>query len=235
MAYQLLDSFQGLFDGQAYLHRKSNLGDSVAMQLYEDLHAIKRSKKFVDRVDTGFSVLNTQNTRQGVKARRGDGSFGEIVPNEVPIKDKGFTVCRGPIATIEIGIEVKILMKAMIKQIDRVASDLRGQADHFRSRGGNPICVGVVGINHADYCTSYEGTRDFPTDGKKYKHPIQEAADAEARLLQHAAPAFDEFIILRFKATNIAPFPFAWVNKKATDLDYGAALARISQQYEARI
>jgi hypothetical protein len=53
--------------------------------------------------------------------------------------------------------------------------------------------------------------------------------------LQDAAPAFDEFIILRFKATNVAPFPFSWVNQKATALDYGAALARISQAYEARV
>lgn len=235
MTYRLLDAFRGLFDGQAYLHRKSNLGDLVAMHLYEDLHGLGRSKKLVQRVDSELSVLNTMNQRHGIKARRGDGSFGEVVPNADPIRDPGFAVSRGPIATIEVGIEVKILMKAMIKQIDRVASDLRGQAAHFRSRGGNPICVGVVGINHADHCTSYEGERAFPTDGKKYKHPIQEAADAEARLLQHAAPAFDEFIILRFKATNEDPFPFSWVNQKATVLDYGAALARISQAYEARV
>lgn len=235
MAYQLLDSFRGLFSGQAYLHRKSNLGDLVAMHLYEDLHALGRSKKLISRVDTGLSVLNTKNQRHGIKARRGDGSFGEIVPDADPIKDKGFVVCRGPIATIEVGIEVKILMKAMIKQIDRVASDLRGQAEHFRSRGGNPICVGVVGINHADHCTGYEGTRSFTTDGKVHKHPIQEAAQAEARLLQHAATAFDEFIVLRFQATNEDPFPFAWVNQRATQMDYGAALARISQKYEARL
>lgn len=205
------------------------------MHLYEDLHALGRSKKLISRVDTGLSVLNTKNQRHGIKARRGDGSFGEIVPDADPIKDKGFVVCRGPIATIEVGIEVKILMKAMIKQIDRVASDLRGQAEHFRSRGGNPICVGVVGINHADHCTGYEGTRSFTTDGKVHKHPIQEAAQAEARLLQHAATAFDEFIVLRFQATNEDPFPFAWVNQRATQMDYGAALARISQKYEARL
>lgn len=231
MAYQLLDAFEGLFLGQAYLHRKSNLGDLVAMHLYEDLHALGRSQKLVSRINSELSVLNTANQRHGIKARRGDGSFGEIVPGADAIKDPGFAVSRGPIATIEVGIEVKILMKAMIKQIDRVHSDLRGQAAHFRSRGGNPICVGVVGINHADHCTGYEGTRSFTTDGKIHKHPIQEAAAAEARLLQHAAPAFDEFIILRFKATNEPPFQFSWVNPKATQMDYGAALARISQRY----
>ena len=235
MQYLLLDAFRELFDGQKYLHRRSNLGDRVAMRLYEDLYALGRSQRFINRVDDGLSVLNTRNMRRGIQARRGDGSFGEVVPNTEPITDKGFAVLRGPIATIEVGIEVKILMKAMIKQIDRVGSDLRGQANHFRSHGGTPICVGVVGINHSPYCTTYEGERTFRTDGRRYKHPIDEAEEAEARLLQHAAPNFDEFIVLRFKATNEAPFPFAWVKEGATQMDYGAVLARISSQYEARV
>ena len=109
MIYHLFDSFRDLFEGQAYLHRKSNLGDFVAMHLYEDLHRLGRSEKYVARVDTGISVLNTQNLRQGIKARRGDGSFGEIVPNTDAIQDEGFAVHRGPIATIEIGVEVKNL------------------------------------------------------------------------------------------------------------------------------
>ena len=204
------------------------------MHLYEDLHSLGRSSKYKERVDTGIAVLNTQNRRHGIKARRGDGSFGEIVPNVEPIKDKGYVVCRGPIATIEIGVEVKILMKAMIKQIDRVMNDLKGQAAHFRSRGGQPICVGIVGINRAPYCTTYEGDRAFSTDGKKYKHPADEAQEAERRLIEQTAPEFDEFIVLRFEATNVPPYTFAWTNENATMMDYGAALARISQQYEAR-
>lgn len=235
MAYQLLDSFENLFKGQPHLHRKSNLGDSVAMQLYEDLHTLGRSRKFVDRVGSGIAVLNTQNKRHGISARRGDGSFGEMVPNEAPITDPGFVVKRGPIATIEIGIEVKILMKAMIKQIDRVISDLKGRAAHFRSRGGDPICVRVAGINHAAYCTSYEGDRSFRTDGKKYKHPADEALEAENRLTMLAAPHFDEFLIVRFRAINEDPFAFQWVNKRATEMDYGAILVRVSQQYERRV
>lgn len=236
MAYHLLDTFRGLFYQQPYLHRKSNLGDLVASRLYEDLHRLGRSQKFVQRVDTGLSVLNTQNARRGVKARRGDGSFGEIVPNESPEHEQGLLVSRGPIATIEIGIEVKIIMKAMIKQIDRVISDLRTQADHFRARKGNPICVGIVGINQANRCTTYEGTRSYPTDGSgTYKHPFQEAGAAEQRLAQDASSAFDEFIILRFSATNEPPFDFDWTDHRSTDLDYGAALARISQQYEVRV
>ena len=126
----------------------------------------------------------------------------------------------------------KILMKAMIKQIDRVINDLKGQAQHFRSRGGNPICVGVVGINRAPYCTTYEGIRSFRTDGKKYQHPIDEAASAEERLRQFAAPAYDEFFILRFEAINEPPYPFAWDNDNSTLLGLRRGLARISQQYE---
>ena len=234
MNYRLIDAFRGLFDGRAYLHRRSNLGDHVAMHLYEDLYALERSKKFVERVDVGLSVLNTKNVRQGIQARRGDGSFGEIVPNSVPVNDEGFVVSRAPIATLEIGVEVKILMKAMIKQIDRVANDLRVQAEHFRQRGGAPVCIGVVGINHASHCTTYEADRANRTDGKKNKHPIDEATEAAARLLRHAAPVFDEFILLRFSATNEEPFPFDWVDETATLLDYGAALVRIGRAYDGR-
>lgn len=235
MKYQLLDAFRGLFQGHPYLHRKSNLGDSVAMHLYEDLYSLGRSKRFIDRVNSGVSVLNAQNRRHGIKARRGDGTFGEIVPYVAPLRDKDFVVCRGPIASIEIGIEVKILMKAMIKQIDRVISDLKGQAAHFCSRGDNPIRVAVVGVNQAPYCTSYEGERAFRTDGKKHKHPKSEADEAERRLLQYAEPSFDELLVLQFEATNEPPYDFSWTNEAKTFLDYGAILARISSLYEKRI
>ena len=234
MKYRLLDEFRNLFERQAYLHRRSNLGDFVAMHLHEDLHQLGRSQKYIDRVDSGICVVNTQNRRQGIRARRGDGSFGEIIPNVAAIQDQGFAVRRGPIATIEIGIEVKILMKAMIKQLDRVANDLKGQTQQFRSGNGNPICVGVVGINRAPYCTTYEGTRSYRTDGARYKHPIDEADDASDRLRQLAAPEFDEFLLLRFEAINEPPYSFSWTNEKATLLDYGAALVRISQRYQAR-
>ena len=57
------------------------------------------------------------------------------------LTDAGYLVARGPIATVEIGIEVKILAKAMIKQIDRVINDLRNQVVQFKRGGGNPICI----------------------------------------------------------------------------------------------
>jgi hypothetical protein len=150
------------------------------------------------------------------------------------VREPGFDVARGQIATIEIGVEVKILQKAMIKQIDRVTTTLIDQALHFRSRGGQPICVAVVGINQADYTVSFEGEMTWRTDGKKHKHPIQEAAEAERRLVARAAPHFDEFIILRYSATNEPPYTFQWRDERNTELDYGASLVRISREYEQR-
>jgi len=86
------------------------------MHLYEDLILVNRSTKLIDyAIHRKDRVLNVQNKRRGVEARRGDGTFGEIIPGETPITDPGYMVARGPIATVEIGVEVKILAKAMIK------------------------------------------------------------------------------------------------------------------------
>lgn len=232
MAYKLLKTFRELFEGKVFLHRSSNQGDRVAFQLFEDLYDLGRSKRYVDRVSQGLSVLNIANTRTGVIARRGDGSFGEIVPNEEPLSVEGFTVKRGPIATIEIGIEVKIVQKAMIRQIGRVCSDLKDQINHFKRKRGAPFTIGIVGINHALHYVSYEGDKSWPTTGKgKYKHPYQEAAEAEKRLRADVASDFDEFLILHFIATNSSPYKFEWVNEEETRRDYGAVLARASSSF----
>lgn len=233
-AYRLLEAFRGLFHGVRYLHRSSTQGDRVAFELYEDLLAVGRSRLLQQRIVSHESVLNVSNLRQGVRARRGDGTFGELIPNTSAILEPSFAVARGPIATVEIGVEVKILQKAMIKQIDRVRSDLVGQIDHFRRGAGNPICVGIVGINQAPYCMSYEGERQFLTDGHKYVHPCAEAAGAERYLMAEARPKFDEFLVLRYKATNEEPYPFAWVDFDRTFNDYGAILARVSREYDTR-
>lgn len=125
--------------------------------------------------------------------------------------------------------------KAMIKQIDRVIGDLAKQVAHFKRGAGNPICIGIVGINHAAAYTSYEGERAWPTDGTaRYRHPVQEASQAESRLLIQARPSFDEFLILRFRASNQAPYAFEWLDLAATSLDYGAILTRISREYNRR-
>jgi len=206
------------------------------MHRYEDLIAVNRSPKLIEAaLNRKDRVLNVQNKRRGVAARRGDGTFGEIIPGETPLNDGGYFVARGPIATVEIGIEMKVLAKAMIKQIDRVINDLRNQVVQFKRGGGNPICVAVIGVNHAEATVGYEGDRPFPTTGKAgFQHPYQEAPEAERRLNAEAAPEFDEFLVLRFKATNAPPYPFEWVNYNETRLDYAAALSRISARYQQR-
>jgi hypothetical protein len=53
------------------------------MHLYEDLIGLHRSAKLTDAAITRRDrVLNVQNKRHGVTARRGDGTFGEIIPGE---------------------------------------------------------------------------------------------------------------------------------------------------------
>lgn len=205
------------------------------MHLYEDLVSIERSPRLLDNVREKRCVLNVANRRHGITARRGDGTFGEIIPGESPIVDEGFLVARGVVATVDIGVEVKILAKAMIKQIDRVLSDLRNQVSEFKRGGGSPICLAIVGVNHAERYVGYEGERTYPTTGKGgFLHPVQEATEAEHRLRELAAPAYDEFLILRYKATNESPFPFGWVNYDETVRDYAAMLTRVSSRYQQR-
>ena len=175
-----------------------------------------------------------QNRLRGIKARRGDGTFGELIPHALAVDIPGFVVARGPIATVEIGAEVKILANSMIKQIDRVINDLKNQAREFKTAGGEPITVGIVGINQADHYVSYEGDVAWHTGQKGKKHPIQEAAEAERRLLVQAAPAFDEFVILRFRAWNELPYRFEWVSESTVQEEYGAILIRILRKYDTR-
>ena len=125
-------------------------------------------------------------------------------------------------------------MKAMLKQIDRVCSDLRGQADHFKSHGGNAIAVGIVGVNEAAFTVGYEGERVFRTNGRNHKHPKDEAPEARRRLIERVGPPFDELLVLNFTATNEAPYSFAWANERQANLDLGATLVRVSQAYERR-
>ena len=117
---KLLQQFQAVFEGNLYRHRSSTHGDRVAQYLYEDLYDLNQSPKFRDRVDDESVVLGSANRTHGVKHRRGDGSLGPIVPGESAIKTLGLLWPEESLATIQIGVEVKILAKAMIKQIDRV-------------------------------------------------------------------------------------------------------------------
>ncbi len=234
MSYRLLERFRSLFEGKRYLHRNSSLGDSVAWCLPEDLYELGRSPKLTAGVEAQTRVLNVQNRLQGIAARRGDSTFGELIPQAYVVVVPSFNVARGPVATVEIGTEVKVLAKAMIKQIDRVMTDLLNQKREFLTAGGTPITVGIVGINYATSYVSFEGDREWPTDGKSNKHPFQEAEQAEARLRTRVASDFDEFLVLRFCATNKPPYDFAWIDQHQTEMDYAAVLTRISRKYEQR-
>jgi hypothetical protein len=226
MEYRLLSEFKSLFEGKQYRHRSSAQGDRVALHLYEDLFFLGKSKRFVDGVQSHDKIVNIQNRRRGVTARRGDGTFGEAVPGLQPLVVAEYAVARGPIANVEIGVEAK--------QVDRVMNDLKGQLTQFHKGAANPICIAIVGINFAEHTVSYEGDTAWRTDGKKHKHPIQEGAEAERRLREEIAPKFFELIVLKYKATNEPPFPFEWISFADTFQDYGAALTRISREYDSR-
>jgi hypothetical protein len=232
--YSLLTQFRDLFEGKPYFHRNASQGDKAVRFLYEDLRKLNKSSILSSRIDDKTRVVNTANRTVGIRSRRGDGAFGELVPVALAITDEGFVVARGPLSAIEIGAETKILAKAMIKQIDRVIGDLKRQVEEFK-KNADPICIAVVGVNHASAYTSFEGTRSFPTDGTaKYKHPSQEASEAIKRLDAYARPDFDEFLILRFAASNVEPFPFQWINERETLLEYSALLTRVSKLYDRR-
>ena len=236
MSYRLLDKFRSTFEGQPYLHRQSNLGDAIARELFEDLIALggQASGTLMERVAERSRLVSLANRRRGSGGRRGDGTLGERVPSAEAVTEDGYEVARGQIAALEIGVEIKILAKAMLKQIGRLTNDLGEQAEQFRRGDGNPICVGIVGINSASQYVSFEGDRSYLTDGKKYVHPSQEAAAAERRLKANAKPHFDAFVILRFRATNLEPYPFEWVDPSGTEHDYSTALVRISRAYDER-
>lgn len=120
--YRLLDRFEQTFSRGPYLHRNSQLGNRIADCLFDDLYLLDERSRFRAAVDAGEVALNPKGISPGVKARRGDGSFGPVVPGHTPTLRAGHVVPVAPTASAEIGSEVKILAKAMIKQIDRVCS-----------------------------------------------------------------------------------------------------------------
>jgi hypothetical protein len=96
--FHLLTTFQRLFEGSVYKHRDSSLGDLVAGQLYEDLVSLNKSDKLTRRVQAHERVVNLANKAVGRPSRRGDGTFGELVPTVVAITEAGLLVARGEVA-----------------------------------------------------------------------------------------------------------------------------------------
>jgi hypothetical protein len=225
MDFRLLQAFENVFRGKLYRHRDSSQGDKVASYLYEDLYEVaeQRSPQFRTRVDEQSRVVNIRNASRGIKARRGDGTLGEL--------NLGVTA---ETANVEIGVEVKIAAKAMIKQLDRVKGDLKKQVAEFQKGGLKPISVALVGVNYAPAYTSVEGDRLWPTNGKDRPHPAQEAPRAEAEIVEEARKVYDEVLVLRFKVSNVDPFPFVWANEATTRAEYGALLIRLCNLYKTR-
>lgn len=98
MPFVLLRTFRELFEGTQYKHRDSSLGDLVASQLYEDLVSLNKSPALARRVKTHERVVNLANRAVGRPSRRGDGTFGELVPTAIAITESGLLVARGEIA-----------------------------------------------------------------------------------------------------------------------------------------
>ncbi len=158
--------------------------------------------------------------------------FGEALPASTPQQQPGRNVTVGPTANVQIGVEVKVFGKAMIKQVDRVINDLRHQASVFKRIDSSAIAVAIVGVNHAKKYVSYEGERAYPAEGREA--PAREAPRIIERLNNEAKPLYDEFLILPFRATNIEPYPFSWNNLSSTEQEVNAALLRVLRLYEAR-
>jgi hypothetical protein len=231
MPFRLLDGFRNIFDGQAYRHRSSTHGDRLARLVYEDLYTLGRSALLKKRIDDIECIVNVTNRVTGIRVRRGDGTFGESLPTVPGVREPNFFVGVGPTANVQIGIEVKIIATAMIKQIDRVITSLRDQALQFKSRNPAAITTAIIGVNHAARYSSYEGDRVFVAEG--IRSPEAEAPKAIQRL-EAVRHDYDEFILLPFQATNSAPFPFGWMDLVSTENLYSAALIRILRLYETR-
>ena len=229
--FKLLAAFEALFRGQVYKHRQSTLGNQVASHLYEDLFTHGGSPNFNARVTAAKGVVNVGGSTRGVKARRGDGTFGTTVPGTDVVGAEGFQVSRGMVALTQIGAEFKIVATAHLKQIDRVLNDLTGSAKSLKEKSPHAITVGFAAVNYSDEWTGMEGERSF-TKKRTRARALQESDETSRRLRQIAAPAFDEFLLLAFKATNQEPFPFTWINPADIAADYGAALVRIADLYE---
>lgn len=232
---KLLQQFAALFSGQPYLHRKSTQGDRVASFLYEDLHALTLPKqpslKYPTRVLAGDVVINEANrVVGGRRVRRGDGTFGSLVPGQIAVPQPPFIVSRGPVAEFQIGAEIKIVATKQKAQQDRVATAMVDQAAVFRGQNADMIRVAILAVNHAPTYEGYEGTRTFLAKVP----PSREAPAVTNWIVNRVQSEYDELIVLPFVATNMAPFAFAWFNQAQTTADYNAALARIASRYERR-
>jgi hypothetical protein len=227
----LLRAFESLFRNGPYRHNISTQNDFVASYLYEDLFALGRSPKLTSRILAGTRVVNVKNKVTGKPpSRRGDGTFGEPYGMDlfVPELAHPYKVKRAPVATLEIGCEVKVSATRMLGSVDRVTNDMRKQAGVFRRLNRDAIRVGIAAVNHAPMYFSHAGSRVTPSR----RPPLAEAIAVIRELNKEVRPKFDPFLLLRYIATNEQPYDFDWVNRKQTEAEYRSALIDISIKYE---
>jgi hypothetical protein len=228
--YKLLSAFENVFRGHVYRHRSSTIGDGIAAFVFEDLIALRQSPKLLQRVKEHEVAVNTGNQIKGKKGRRGDGTFGRVVPGQVLLAEPGFEVRRGNVANLEIGTEVKIGATKLIAQVDRVINDLTKQAHIFLNHNPHALKMAIIGVNSAESYTGHEADREYQAKVP----PAREAAEFAGRIERLAGPHYDELLILNFRATNTHPYEFEWVNTHDTQQLYGSILVRLSAQYEQR-
>lgn len=227
--FRLLETFRRTFLGTVYRHRDSTLGNKIGRALFEDLLAHHVSARYEKHVADRLGIVNIGGKVHGRKLRRNDSVFGKP-PAAAPIKIvTGFTVPEGPMAEPRVGCEVKIIAKSQQKQIDRVINDLEGFARRTKALNKRCINIAIVGVNYESDYEGHEGRRTF-RDTLREREPQQ----VSARLQEELTGLYDELLIFPFRATNQSPYPFAWLDTRRVELDYGAALARIGEEYQRR-
>jgi hypothetical protein len=228
--FKLLEAFRATFAGQVYKHRDSTLGNKIGRCLFEDLLAHSVSNRYAQHVAGGQGVVNGGGKIQTPRdIRRNDSVFGKPPAAANVARIAGFSVPEGPVAEPRIGCEVKIIAKSQQKQIDRVINDLDGFARRIQRLNKKCINMAVVGVNHESDYVGHEGERIF-------KHALkrQEPFKVMQKLKERLIDLYDELVLLNFRATNQPPYPFAWTGSHVVDLEYGAALTRIGEEYQRR-
>ncbi len=229
--FRLLERFRQTFKGKIYKHRDSSLGNKIGRELFEDLFDHSDSPGYAQHVRTLRGLANRGGRIHTPRAiRRNDSVLGKppagIGSRKTP---RGFSVPEGPVAEPRIGCEVKILAKSQLKQIDRVINDLDGFAQRMKSLNRRCINVAIIGVNHEANYVGYEGSRAF-----RHELREQEPKTVIQRIKDQLLRRYDELLILQFRATNQRPYPFNWLDPRRVELDYGAALTRISELYQRR-
>ena len=229
--FRLLERFKNTFFGTRYDHRNSSLGNIIGRELFEDLLLHSGSDAYASHAQQGRTVVNRGGKIHTPRAiRRNDSILGRppagVTDTPPP---PGFSVSEGPVAEPRVGCEVKILAKSQLKQIGRVISDLERFVDRMKSLNPRCINVALVGVNYESDYVGWEGDRPY-----RHKLTSKEPEVVSARLSEALLRLYDELLIVRFRATNQSAYPFNWVHPKQVRLDYGAALTRLGELYQAR-